>query len=135
MSSQSALRFKILTVPRNRSEKARDTARAARKNPSVAEAVMWKFLRNRQLEFKFRREHPIANYRLDFFCAEAMLAIEMNGEQHDPERDSRRDAELAKLGIEVFRVRNTEFFGIDEEPNHLIVSQIIRRCRERICRT
>src|ERR1700722_5798744 len=100
-------------MPRNRTPVARDMARAARRDPSVAEDILWSWLRNSKLGFKFRREHPVSQYRLDFFCREAMLAVEMDGEQHDPVRDAARDSALAKLGILTHRVENRKFFGLD----------------------
>lgn len=57
---------------------------------------------------KFRRQHPLEAYVLDFYCPEARLAVEVDGQQHgDPERsehDRRRTAWLAKQDIQVLRV-------------------------------
>ncbi len=62
-----------------------------------------------------------------------MLAVEFDGEQHDPVQDSRRDSKLQVLGIETLRVPNREFLLIDvsEEPNKDWVEAIVRRCEER----
>ena len=56
---------------------------------------MWSIVRDSKLGFKFKREHPIDRYRLDFYCHEAMLAVELDGEQHNPAKDVERDAILA----------------------------------------
>ena len=77
---------------------------------------MWKSLRGSRIGFKFRREHEVGGYRLDFLCHEAMLAVEMDGEQHDPERDAARDAVLAGFGILVHRIPNRRFFMLDQDP-------------------
>lgn len=68
--------------PRNRSESATQLARKARASPSVAEESAWKFLRNQGLGFKFRREYSVGPYRLDFYCPEAKLTVEFDGDQH-----------------------------------------------------
>lgn len=107
-------------------------ARRARKVASVAEQIAWEILRDRKTGFKFRREHPVHPYRLDFYCAEALFAIEFDGEQHDPERDALRDAYLARYGILVYRIPNREFFEIDGEGrmvDHLGVA--LKICAER----
>lgn len=116
--------------PRNRSEIAIDRARSARANPSVAEEIEWKYLRNQRLGFKFRREYAVGPYRLDFYCSEARLAVEFDGEQHEIDRDARRDAYLAGLGVEVLRIPNRQFFVLDDQPYIDIFRLIQRRCEE-----
>lgn len=81
-------------MPRNASEVTAKIAQEARKSSSVAEAITWKLLRGRQTGFKFRREQPIGPYRIDFFCAEASLAVETDGEPHEPDRGAMRLAYL-----------------------------------------
>ncbi|MEX2243911.1 MAG: DUF559 domain-containing protein [Fimbriimonadaceae bacterium] len=122
---------KLPSVPRNRSPKARDRARVSRHDPSAAENLMWDLLRANRIGFKFRREHPISGYRLDFFCREAMLDVEMDGEQHDPERDALRDDALLALGITTYRVPNRRFFLLDEGVYGDDLAQIVRLCEER----
>src|SRR5687768_2134433 len=99
--SGTSRRYKSIVPLRspNRSPQARNRARQARKNPSVAEDIVWELLRNRRMGFKFRREYSVLGYRIDFYCAAARLGVEFDGEQHDPDRDAIRDGELAKLGI------------------------------------
>ncbi|CAN5441061.1 hypothetical protein BH11ARM2_BH11ARM2_23370 [soil metagenome] len=113
------------------SDDARDRAREARQNASVAEEIVWKALRNSRIGFKFRREHEVDRYRLDFYCREAMLAVEMDGEQHDPERDALRDEALAKLGLRTYRIPNRRFFMLDESPYKDEIGAIQRLCEER----
>ena len=118
-------------MPRDRSEDVTQLARTARQNASVAEEVMWKALRGSRTGFKFRREHALGGYRLDFYCDEAMLAVEMDGEQHDPGRDATRDEALLTLGIRTHRIRNRRFFEIDDEPYRNDLAEIVRLCEDR----
>ena len=73
------------------------------------ELGLWLRVKNRQLGgFKFRRQHPIGPYILDFYCAEAKLAVEIDGQTHwSPEQerhDARRDAYFRAMGIETLRL-------------------------------
>ena len=70
---------------------------------------MWNRLRERAPGLPtFRRQHPIGPYVLDFYCAKARLAIEIDGMSHDvgnrPERDTRRGALLETQGLTVMRI-------------------------------
>ena len=76
------------------------------------ELGLWLRLKNRQLGgFKFRRQHPIGPYILDFYCAEARLAVEIDGDiQAHPDQiahDRRRDAYFRKQGIATLRLGAT----------------------------
>ena len=78
---------------------------------TAAEATLWKMLKKRQVGgYKFRRQHSIGKYIVDFFCYELMLAIELDGEVHADlisiEKDKERDEQLNKLGITVLRYEN-----------------------------
>lgn len=84
-------------------------ARRLRRSLSPPEARLWNLLRPRTPEMPvFRRQHPIGPYVLDFYCAKARLAVEIDGISHDtadrPERDARKDAWLRRKGITVMRV-------------------------------
>lgn len=70
-------------------------------------------------------------YRLDFYCHEAMLAVEMDGEQHEISRDAARDAALAEIGILTYRVSNRLFFGLEKGQCPDVVREIVRLCEER----
>ena len=85
-------------------------ARALRRRMTDAERRIWYFLRGRHLaDFKFRRQHPIGPYVVDFVCLEQKLVIELDGGQHasDP-NDLRRDAFLQRQGYRVLRFWNNE---------------------------
>jgi very-short-patch-repair endonuclease len=82
-------------------------ARKLRRDMSLPEVVLWQELRRRQWTLRFRRQHPVGPYILDFYCPEAQLAIEVDGFVHDlPDQaahDMRRDAWLREQGIRVLR--------------------------------
>jgi very-short-patch-repair endonuclease len=90
-----------------------DLAQNLRKDQTQAEQVLWSKLRSRGLcECKFRRQHPIDNYILDFYCSEAHLAIEIDGGHHlekgNLEKDIERTAKLNQKGIRVIRFWNDD---------------------------
>ena len=65
---------------RERGHNNTPAARALRRTMTATEAVLWQRLRDRQLvRWKFRRQHPIGRFVLDFYCAETGLAIEIDG--------------------------------------------------------
>ena len=79
---------------------------------TLPEVALWRALRSRQLEgFRFRRQHPVGPWIVDFYCAEPALAIEVDGWSHNMGelgRDERRDADLAGRGVRVVRVAATD---------------------------
>jgi very-short-patch-repair endonuclease len=93
-----------------------------RKNLTPAEAKLWTYLQNSQLDGrKFRRQHSVANYILDFYCPSEKLAIELDGEIHidavQAEYDKERDLFLQATGIQVLRFENKIVF---ENPQGLM---------------
>jgi len=82
-----------------------------RAEPTIEEDLLWQRLRNRQLaNLKFRRQHAIDRFIADFYCAEAKLIVEVDGEIHEAtrERDAERTRTLESLGFRIVRVANTE---------------------------
>ena len=81
-----------------------------RREPTDAEAKMWRLLRDRRLaEFKFRRQVPFQNLILDFVCFEERLIIEIDGSQHaDSGRDLAREAILQAEGFRIARYWNND---------------------------
>ena len=71
------------------------------------------------------------NYRLDFYCAEAKLGVEFDGEQHDSVADSVRDDHLATFGILVHRISNRALFMLDDGPITDTFDVIRQICEER----
>ena len=86
-------------------------ARDLRRNPTDAERALWRHLRQRQMAgLKFRRQHPIGRYILDFVCLDARLVIELDGGQHADRQDAdqERTAWLEARGYRVLRFWNTD---------------------------
>ena len=89
----------------------RERSQQLRRNSTFPEQRLWSMLRARQLGgMKFRRQHPIEPYVVDFLCASAKLVIELDGESHDGRRryDDRRTQHLEDLGFQVLRVTNDD---------------------------
>jgi very-short-patch-repair endonuclease len=87
-------------------------ARKNRKLLTPAEFKVWSFLRKRQMEYYFRRQHQIDNYIVDFVCLKKKLIIEIDGGQHNDidgiERDNRRTEVLEQKGFKVIRFWNVD---------------------------
>jgi len=83
-------------------------ARTLRNNPTEAEKALWSRLKMRQLGFKFRRQHPVDPYIVDFYRPLKKLAIEVDGGQHTQDADLKRTEILAAQGIQIIRFWNNE---------------------------
>ena len=86
-----------------------------RNEGTKAEAVFWNYVKGKQLDGrKFRRQHSIGNYIVDFYCPGEKLIIELDGSVHDTEErvalDRIRQEYLEALGFTVLRFRNEEVF-------------------------
>jgi very-short-patch-repair endonuclease len=95
-------------IVRRRDERLLGFARENRKRPTISEAQLWHELRNYKLDgLKFRRQHLIDPFILDFYCFEKKLAVEVDGDVHatDTARvyDERREEWLRERGIRVLR--------------------------------
>lgn len=93
-----------------------DRARQLRTEQTPAEEFLWELLRDRQLAgAKIRRQHQFGDYVCNFFCADAKLVVECDGEPHaTPERkkiDHKRDAYLKSQGLTVLRFQNQQVLG------------------------
>lgn len=107
-------------------------ARELRQPQTPAEATLWRILRNQRLGFKFRRQHPIYRFIIDFYCAKAKLLIEIDGQSHlhrsQVEYDKARTEYLEELGYQVIRFTNNDVrYNINE-----VVSKILRTVESRI---
>ena len=107
-------------------------ARQLRNDMSLPEVMLWKELRKRPDGLKFRRQHPAGKYILDFYCAAARLAIEVDGWGHDSAdartRDAARSAFLRSQGIATLRVPASVVLG----ELDLAVARIVEVCLGRI---
>ena len=100
---------------------------------SISEKVLWEQLRHDQLGYRFRRQYPIHEWVLDFYCPEVKLCVEVDGEQHllTKDRDQLRDADLASLGIHTLRIPSLDLFAHSSSEFSLWMREIERLCRER----
>ena len=106
-------------------EEAGERARSLRKTQTVSEGLLWSVLRARQLcGLKFRRQHPIDPWIVDFACPEKMLVVEIDGGYHDNvvENDLKRQEHLASLGWKVIR-----FSDKDVEEDAEAIARAIAR--------
>jgi len=90
-----------------------ERARLLRTSMTPSENILWQHIRKKNLSgIIFRRQHPIGQFIVDFYCHEARLVIEIDGEIHSRteniEHDENRTFELKKLGLKVIRFNNEE---------------------------
>lgn len=104
-------------------------ARAQRKAPSLPEGLLWCELRGKAGGVKFRRQHPVGRYVLDFYCAAAKCGFEIDGIAHDmgdrPAGDAARDGFLAGQGIRVVRIPASEALA---DPAS-VAERMVRLCQ------
>ena len=104
-------------------------AKQLRKNSTPAEKKLWQIVRNRNLNGrKFRRQHPIAKYVVDFYCHQSKLVIELDGEIHmDLEQmkyDNERNEFMVEIGLNVLRIKNEDLFDNEEKVIELIMKNL-----------
>jgi len=89
-----------------------ENAKKMRREPTEAEKILWDALRNRNIGYKFRRQHPIENYIVDFVCLDVWMIVEVDGGYHNQadqkELDKKRDNELNEIGFTTLRITNKE---------------------------
>ena len=87
-----------------------EKAKVLRENMTIAEKHLWSRLNNKQLGVRFRRQHPIDIFIVDFYCHTFKLVVEIDGGYHKEqlEYDEGRTAELERFGITVIRFTNDE---------------------------
>lgn len=98
---------------RRASREVQAAAKAMRKAPTPEEEMMWEVLRDTKRKYRFRRQHAIGRFILDFYCPAKRLCIEVDGPIHERKRehDAERDAFLAAAGIRTLRITNREVMG------------------------
>ena len=100
-------------IRRGYTQRTLTTAQTLRRNRTDAEGLLWHYLRNNQLDgHRFRRQHPIGPYIVDFACLARKVLIELDGSQHAGRQadDKKRDAFLRAQGYRVLRFWNNEIF-------------------------
>lgn len=86
-----------------------------RKEMTMAEKILWQKINKNQIKgYRFRAQHPIGKFIVDFYCPKALLVIELDGKIHlnkvVAERDDGREVEIKKLGIRILRFTNENVF-------------------------
>ena len=108
----------------------KEFARQLRSEQTEAEQKIWSVLRDRRLQgIKFRRQHPMPPYVLDFYCHSAKLAIELDGSQHIEQEsyDQQRTEFLSQQGILVLRFWNHDVL----QRREAVLETIWKTLRER----
>lgn len=107
-------------------------AKALRKQLSLPEVLLWTALKERPGGFKFRSQHGAGPYVADFYCHEARLIIEVDGENHGfgdrPERDRVRDGWFDARGLDVMRIPAREVL----RDRDSVVRGIVVRAEQRL---
>lgn len=105
-------------------EQLKEHTEDMRKNPTEAESAMWEMLRGKNLDAKFRRQHIIGDYIVDFVCLDKQLVVELDGGYHsDPEQqelDRQRTNFLQSKGFSVLRFTNEEVLGNTDDTLTII---------------
>ena len=94
-----------------------EKARMLRKNMTTQERILWQFLRKKSINgLKFRRQYPIGNYIVDFICNEKKLIIEVDGGQHNKDKNIIYDEERTKY-LETKGYKVIRFWNYDIDNN------------------
>ncbi len=101
-------------------EEFKDLRKSLRNDATFAERIFWYSLRGAQLDGrKFRRQHGILNFTVDFYCPEEKLVIELDGDVHDLEEvaayDAPRQQVLERMGCKVLRFKNNDVIERSDE--------------------
>ena len=112
--------------------------RLLRSNMTFSEKIVWMYLRKRQMKERFLRQYSVDNYIIDFYCPKLKIAIEIDGDVHEQEKQKKHDRVrqeyLEQIGIKFIRIKNDKLFDnpnkaferienkIKEEPLHFLNS-------------
>jgi adenine-specific DNA-methyltransferase len=104
-----------------------DRARGLRRSMTDVEQLLWRHLRNRHLSgWKFRRQHEVGRYIVDFVCTETMLVVELDGGQHaeQTDYDEHRTQYLQSMGYRVLRFWNNDVLANIESVLEVILDAV-----------
>jgi very-short-patch-repair endonuclease len=112
--------------------KLKELAKKLRSHMTIGEALLWKYLRNKEmLGYDFDRQKPIDNYIIDFYCKDLRLAIEIDGGSHDIEEiavnDEIRETRLKMFKINILRFKETDIRKDIKKVLGIIESWIINQ--------
>ena len=117
-------------ISRHLREQLIQQARRMRSEPTPAEALLWNRLSEKQLGgLKFRRQHIIHAYIVDFYCPAAKLVIEIDGSVHEGQEDydKERTLDLSDRGYQVIRFKNKEIFAEIDKVLGIIYESCMRK--------
>jgi very-short-patch-repair endonuclease len=116
------------------SRKIVERARKLRRVVTAPEVRLWQWLRGKPGDLKFRRQHPVGRFVLDFYCPATRLVIEVDGDTHSrgdqPARDDARDAWCADEGLHVLRIPATSVMNDLDS----VARGILAVCHEQLSR-
>lgn len=104
-------------------------AKALRKKMTFAEKMLWSRIRNNKIGYYFRRQHPLSNYIVDFYCDHLNLVIEVDGDIHADItvklEDENKEESLKSYGLNVIRFTNDEV----KKDLDVVVESILREAQ------
>ena len=114
---------------RNLNHENLERARTLRKAMSESEQKLWAILKGQQLSFRFRKQCPVGIYTLDFYCPEAKLCIELDGDLHDGReaQDAARDDWMQSRSIGTLRITTAQLYYSTEAVRQLIYLECVKR--------
>lgn len=116
------------------SPSGKNNAKRLRKEMTPPEIALWLALRENPAGLRFRKQHAVGDYVMDFYCAPARLAVEVDGEAHGrgdrPMRDARRDAQLEAQGVRTLRYPASDVLRNLESVACQIIAVAIERQRQ-----
>jgi very-short-patch-repair endonuclease len=108
-----------------------ERARRQRREMSLPEVLLWRLLKSKPLGVKFRNQHPLGAFVVDFYCYAAKTVFEIDGISHDmgdqPAFDAKRTIALERLGVAVIRIAASEVLNDPE----VVADSMVRYCLDR----
>lgn len=105
--------------------KLRAIAEQLRDKQTQTEVLLWKQFKGKRLGYKFRRQHPLHGFIVDFYCYELMLVVEIDGPVHEAQKDKDllRDLALKKQGYRILRFSNLDVINNLSAVLNIIISK------------
>ena len=125
-----ATRSRIVTRDKHVPPEKLSLAKRLRRDMTPPERRLWAAIRRNAIAgFHFRRQQVIAEYVVDFYCASAKLAIELDGGVHEDQwtYDESRDKTIARLGVRVLRISNEAMLDVEVAVEHIRQALLERR--------
>ncbi len=133
VEERSSKRYGYMTADVSAYSYLNENAHTLKKDSTEAEKIIWERLRGKKINYKFRRQHIIGRYIVDFVCLSKKTIIEIDGPIHDfqKEYDEVRTANLKSLGFEVIRFKNEEVFKDTDK----VINEILNLLKSKVLPT